>query len=46
MATPEAPEDFGEGEDAAYCPDCEQWLPCDCDGMPPNMEIRTVQREA
>lgn len=33
------------GEDAAYCPDCEEWLPCGCDGIPPGMEIRPYEPE-
>ena len=32
--------DLTPGEEAAYCLDCDEWLPCDCTGMPANMEIR------
>lgn len=29
-----------KGEEALYCLDCEAWLPCECDGVPANAEIR------
>lgn len=37
--------DLTPGEDAAWCPDCEDWLPCDCDGIPVAMEIRPYEPE-
>lgn len=34
-----------KGEDALYCLDCEEWLPCNCEAIPTNAEIRTYEGE-
>jgi len=34
-----------EGEEVLYCLNCDVFLPCDCDGIPRNTEIRVYGGE-